>query len=365
MSVVGEAKLEVSAEARRSEVQPRLVGLGTAVPNMCMEQSEIAARLAAVWGLRGPQLRLWQRIIAGTAIDTRCAVMPVEEVVTLSTGARMEVYERHAPALAERAVVGALDRGGIAPGRVTDLIVVSCTGFWAPGLDVALVERLGLPATVRRTVIGFMGCFGAIIGLRAAVGVCGADPGAVAVVVCLELCSLHLRSDRGAENLVASALFGDGAAAAVVCGARVARAADGPSLGSLTMGHSRLLSEGRDWMSWRITDTGFAMTLTRDVPAALASRLGAIVEEVCPRRLGCYVVHPGGAGILDAVDQGLQLEGRSGLDAARSTLRRYGNMSSATLLFVLAEAFRRGYRPPAMLLAFGPGLAVEMMVLYR
>ena len=364
MSVLGEANPKVSEEARRA-VRPQLVGLGTAVPHLCMEQSEIAARLAAVWGLRGSQLRRWQRIIAGTAIDTRCGVMPIEEVVALSTMARMEAYERHAPALAERAVAGALDLSGIEPSRVTDLIVVSCTGFWAPGLDVEVVQRLGLPTTVRRMVVGFMGCFGAIIGLRAAVGACRADPGAVAVVVCLELCSLHLRSDLGAENLVASALFGDGAAAAIVCGTRAARAADGPNLCGLTMGHSRLLSEGRDWMSWRITDSGFAMTLTRDVPAALASRLGAIVDEVCPRRPDCYIVHPGGAGILDAVDQGLGLGGRHGLDAARGTLRRYGNMSSATVLFALAEAFQRGYRPPAMILAFGPGLAVEMMALYR
>lgn len=348
---------------------PRLVGLGTATPSLALGVADTCERLARLWRLTGNDLARWSRIVAATGIETRYGVMPVEEVMGLSTQARMETYERCAPGLATSAARSALADAGVAAGAVTDLIVVSCTGFSAPGVDVSLVERLGLPPTVRRTIVGFMGCFGAIVGLRAAVGASVADPAGVCLVVCVELCSLHVRPERSVENQVASALFGDGAAAAVIVGDRVRAghrsAESGRSLGRVTTGHSRLITRGRDWMSWRITDTGFAMTLTRDVPAALASRLGAIVEEVCPRRLGCYVVHPGGAGILDAVDQGLQLEGRSGLDAARSTLRRYGNMSSATLLFVLAEAFRRGYRPPAMLLAFGPGLAVEMMVLYR
>ena len=362
----GEAVTSLSPSARvvgrqrRRAMWPRLVGLGTATPALRLSQSTIAERLAELWQLSGSALDRWHRIIAGSGIQTRCGVLPIEQVLGLSTRQRMEVYERTAPALGEAAAGRALCNSGIDPARVTDLIVVSCTGFSAPGLDVDLVERLGLPPTVRRTVVGFMGCFGAIIGLRAAIGACRADPGAVAVVLCLELCSLHLRLDRSPQNHVASAIFADGAAAAVVAGEH---ALDGETangaLGRVTLGHSLLIAEGRDWMSWRITDAGFAMTLTRDVPAALRDRLGSIVGDMSPLPPECFIVHPGGAGILDAVDEALALEGGSGLEVSRAVLRRFGNMSSATVLFVLEEAFRRGYRPPAMLLAFGPGLSVE------
>jgi predicted naringenin-chalcone synthase len=339
------------------------MGLATATPPLRLTQAETAERLGDLWRLRGDELHRWRRIVAGSGIDTRHGVMPLEQVPALSTKARMEAYEQNAPALARAAASRVLSRAAIEPAEVTDLVVVSCTGFSAPGLDVALVEDLGLRPTVRRLVVGFMGCFGAIIGLRTAAAMCRSDPRGVALVLCLELCSLHLRTDRSPQNLVASALFADGAAAAVLLAPGLAGSQSrGQALGQVTLGRGRLLAQGRDWMTWRITDAGFAMTLSRDVPAALRRSVGAIVDEVCPSRPGCFIVHPGGAGILDAVDEGLGLGGRSGVEVSREVLRRYGNMSSATLLFVLEEAFRRGYRPPALLLAFGPGLSVESLL---
>lgn len=293
--------------------------------------------------------------------------MPIDRVAALTTGARMQVYERHAGPLALAAAEAALGSAAVQRQCVTDLVVVSCTGFSAPGLDVTLIDRLGLQPTVRRTTVGFMGCFGAIVGLRTAAAACRADPAAVVLVVCVELCSLHVRADPTPDNQVASAIFSDGAAATVVASPRFVAGgrptADRGALGRIATGHSRLLAAGRDWMSWRITDAGFAMTLAREVPAALGRCIGGFVAECRPRRPGWFIVHPGGAGILDAVDQGLGLGGGSGLDAARSVLRRYGNMSSATVLFVLQEAVRTGYRPPALLLAFGPGLTMEGLVL--
>lgn len=346
---------------------PRLVGLGTATPSLALEAADTCERLARLWRLTGDDLARWSRIVAATGIETRYGVMPVEEVMGLSTQARMETYERCAPGLATSAARSALADAGVAAGEVTDLIVVSCTGFSAPGVDVSLVERLGLPHTVRRTIVGFMGCFGAIVGLRAAVGASVADPAGVCLVVCVELCSLHVRPERSAENQVASALFGDGAAAAVIVGDRVRAghrsAGSGRSLGRVTTGHSRLITRGRDWMSWRITDTGFAMTLSRKVPAALGAAVASIADEsTAGVRPDCYIIHPGGPGILDVVDDAMGLGGGFGIEAARDVLRRYGNMSSGTVLFVLAEALRRGHRPPALLLAFGPGLAVETLL---
>ncbi|MCH6552380.1 MAG: type III polyketide synthase [Planctomycetes bacterium] len=344
-----------------AEPSVHLIGLGAATPEVSWPQPVIADALASAWNLQGADLERWHRISAGTSIERRHSVMPLEEVLGLSTRMRMEAYERCSGPLAARAAAEALRRGGVAAEEVTELIVVSCTGFSAPGLDVALVESLGLRPTVRRTLIGFMGCFGAVSGLRTAVGACSADRRAVALVVCLELCSLHLRADRSVQSQVAGALFADGAAAAVLtAGLRGGGAARG-SLGRVTLGGSLLLLEGRDWMTWRITDTGFAMTLTRDVPPAIRRHLGAFVATKTSRRPACFVVHPGGPGILDAVDEALGLEGERGIEVAWEVLRQYGNMSSATLLFVLAETIRRGHRRPALLLAFGPGLTIESL----
>jgi len=349
---------------------PRLAGIGTATPALALARGETRDRLARLWGLSGSELDRWCRIVDGTGIDMRYGVLPPEQIVGLSTEARMKAYEQLAPGLAKRAACAALDDAAVGADRVTDLLVVSCTGFSAPGVDVALVRQLGLSPTVRRTIIGFMGCFGAIVGLRSAVGACAADSRSVCLVVCVELCTLHLRPDRSTDNLVASALFSDGAAAAVVVGNGVelsrAGAGDAAGLGRLTTGFGRLIPEGRDWMTWRVTDTGFAMTLDRCVPAALNSAIAAIAEEAAGSdRNGpdCYVVHPGGPGILDAVNDGLALAGGSGIEAARAILRGYGNMSSSAILFVLAETLRDRYRPPALLLAFGPGLAVETITL--
>lgn len=355
-----------NAAADAKSQMPLLLGLGTAVPAIRWSQAESADRLARMWNLRASALDRWRRIIAGTGIDARFSVLPVEDVIGLSTRQRMEAYERFAPDLAAAAARQALRTSGATAADVTDLIVVSCTGFSAPGVDIELMEMLGLDRSVRRTLISFMGCFGAINGLRAAIGACCADRAATALVVCVELCSLHLRSDADPQNLVASSLFADGAAAAIVGGvdsAAVDRAEN--AVGRLTLGRGLVLPRGRDWMTWRITDSGFAMTLKREVPAALQAELAAFVEaarndgEPAPKS---FIVHPGGPGILDAVDAALHLDGQRGLTAAQTVLKQFGNMSSGTVLFVLDEALRTASDLPAMLLAFGPGLTIESLL---
>lgn len=347
----------------RPSTRPSLLGLGTANPTLRWSQEDLATEMAAIWGLRGEALERWRRIVAGSEIDQRCGVLPVRDVVGMSTAQRMAAYEAHAPALAAEAARRALERSNVPPERVTDVLVVTCTGFAAPGVDVELIRRLGLRADVRRTIIGFMGCFGAMTGLRTAAGATSADPAGVALLVCVELCSLHMRADRDVQNQVAAALFADGAAAAVVAGREARGLGEGAVIARVGPSHSRLIERGRDWMSWRITDDGFAMTLTREVPAALRRCIGQFVTSTVPPQPRTLVVHPGGPGILDAVGAGLALDGRDDLDAARAVLRRSGNMSSATVLYVLEEALRRGGELPALLMAFGPGLSVEGQVL--
>lgn len=358
----------VTSTARRKDQNqaqslPRLIGLGCATPAFKATQSDIAATLADTWQLAGRERQRWLGISHKTGIHTRHGVVEFDRTIDMTTAERMHLYEEHAPDLAARAAMLAMDDADISAERITDLIVVSCTGFSAPGLDVALINRLGLKPTVRRTMIGFMGCFGAISGLRCAGGACAADPQGTALVVCVELCSLHARRDTGVDNQIATALFSDGAAAAIVT------ASDPPtqgnahttrSMGHLTTGYSRLLPEGRDWMTWRVTDSGFTMTLSRKVPHALQMNIADFVRHASSRSVESFVVHPGGPGILDAVDAGLGLEGGCGLEASRAILREYGNMSSATVLFVLQRALH--HTRPMMLLAFGPGLTIESIL---
>jgi predicted naringenin-chalcone synthase len=335
---------------------PALAGLGCAVPPLVWRQDDIASQLARLWKLGGSELARWERIMRGSGIESRHGVCEPEAVMRRSTAERMRLFEDHAPALALRAAQAALRHAAISPRFITDLVVVTCTGFSAPGLDVNLVESLGLSPTVRRSQIGFMGCFGAITGLRAAAGAASISRG-VTLLVCVELCSLHLRPDATPDNQVASALFGDGAAAAVVRADE--KGGQEAMIGRILPGRSLLLPEGREDMSWRITDQGFAMTLSKQVP----NRLGSAVQEVLGKRPGALVVHPGGPQILDAVERACSLE-PPGVAPAREVLRRFGNMSSATVLFVLQDVIARGAPPPYTLLAFGPGLSLECLPLH-
>lgn len=347
---------------------PALFGLGCAVPELRHSRDESADEMMRLWDLTGAERKRFERIVAGSGIENRYGVIHPSDLVEASTQRRMELYERFAPVLAERAARAAIIDSNVSIDAITDVIVVSCTGFSAPGVDTELVRRLGLPSNVHRTVIGFMGCFGAIIGLRTATNIVAANPKATALVVCIELCSLHWRNDSAVQNQVASALFGDGAAAAVVApGSKgnedIYQTDRGNSIGLLMPGRTQLIDSDRELMSWRITDQGFAMTLDAKVPEALGQSLReyintAAVEGHLPRR-GCYAVHPGGPSILDAVDDALELKGGRGIEASRSILRNYGNMSSATVLFVLKELIANGYEPPTSLIAFGPGLTIE------
>lgn len=351
-----------------SRAQARLLGLGSSAGPIAFAQAEAEQRLGRLWNLCGESRHRWKRIIAGSGIESRGLIRPIEDVISMTTAQRMEAYEADAPELGTEAAMRALADSGMQPSEITDLIVVSCTGFSAPGLDVELVRRLGLRPDVRRCLIGFMGCFGGIVGLRQAGNICRAEPNATVLMVCVELCSLHLRDDTSDENLVASALFADGAAAAVVGGddARIRVCGSEPeTFSALSTGVSRLIDEGREGMTWRITDAGFAMTLSREVPVLLRQSIRSFVDEAVgdSESSRTFVIHPGGPGILEAVDQGLGLDGATGLEYSRRILREHGNMSSGTVLFVLEAALKAACRRPVMLLAFGPGLSLEGITL--
>jgi alpha-pyrone synthase len=270
-----------------------------------------------------------------------------------STAVRMLSYAKLAPPLAEQAVAGL--GSAFDPRAITHLVVASCTGFVAPGIDQILAQRLGLPSTVERLLIGFMGCYAAVTALRTARHIVRSDPAARVLVITVELSTLHLQSDSGLEPLLAMLHFGDGAAAALV-------SAEGPGL-ALGEGLSATLPASEDLIRWAIGDQGFAMHLSGEVPARIEAALAEpdFQSRICgpegKESIEAWAVHAGGRSILDAVERGLDLPSDS-LSASRETLFKYGNMSSATLMFTLKAAFQT---QPAtgVALAFGPGLAAE------
>lgn len=362
-----------------------LRAVGTAVPVTVLRQSAFRDVLASQPGLSRLGVRRLRAAFDASAIDTRHTVLgelgagpevaqPVHydartsTVLTPSTGTRNAAYTREAPGLFLAAAKDALGSSDLVPDDVTHVVTVSCTGFFAPGPDYLLVRQLGLRPTTQRFHLGFMGCYGAFPALRLADAVCRADPGSVVLVVCAELCSLHLHVGDDLDTILSSSLFADGAAAAVVTGRPPAPGRETVTLDALG---TTLSDEGETDMAWTIGDLGFDMVLSRHVPRILGSSLPAALPSllglVSPTDVDRWAVHPGGRSVLDQVQAALGLTDEH-LAPSRDVLRRYGNMSSATVLFVLAELLRQpcptGSEQLAAL-AFGPGLTVESALLTR
>ncbi|HEY1105259.1 MAG TPA: type III polyketide synthase [Agromyces sp.] len=367
-----------------------LRGLSTVVPPTVLVQPEVRDVFAAQPGLN----RLAQRIITTSfdvsAIETRHTVIaelsrdahpddPVffdidsGELLLPGTKARNELYAEQATRLYVEAGRAAIDATpGVETADVTHIITVSCTGFYAPGPDFMIARELGLDAGVERYHLGFMGCYASIPALRLAKQLCEADEAAVVLVVSVELCTLHLRSSNDPDTIVASSLFADGAGAAIV----TARPAE-PGERALVLDRfaTRITPTGEGDMAWKIGDHGFEMVLSNAVPALIDEHITGALEplfahdpalvealetDASGQAIEHWAIHPGGRSILDKVESRLVL-GEAQLVPARDTLRDFGNMSSATVLFVLRHILdgqaAAGERVAAM--AFGPGLTVE------
>ncbi len=307
-----------------------------------------------------------RQIVAGAQIDERYTVLPepfgpagfYQPGAFPSTGERMKVYQREAPKLAATALEGLRQQAGPLD-AVTHLIVTTCTGFYAPGLDIDIVRDQGLAPSVQRTVIGFMGCHAALIGLRHAKQIVEADPDAVVLMVNLELCSLHLQQTERMDRLVSFLLFADGCAASLI----TARP-QGLRLDECT---SHLSLEDAERMAWHIEDHGFAMTLDSRLPARIRQWFRASKElstpDFDPARM-LWAIHPGGRLILTSVQDACGLTDAQ-MELSREVLRRFGNMSSASIMFILRDLLQREMGAmdprPGRALAFGPGLTVEML----
>lgn len=274
-----------------------------------------------------------------------------------TTGERMRDYAEYAPRLALEAAGTAVAESRFDPETFSHLVTVSCTGFLAPGLDVALIRGLSLRPNVERTHIGFMGCHGALNGLRVANAFASAVPAARVLLCAVELCSLHYYYGNAADKLIANAIFADGAAAVVGTGGRE------EPWRHATSG-SCLIPESEQDMAWVVGDHGFEMTLSRRVPGLIARCLKPWLESwlrdngLSLDAVKSWAVHPGGPKILSAVEEGLALPSQA-LGASRTVYAEHGNMSSPTILFILDRLRRENAPRPCVALGFGPGLVAE------
>ncbi len=353
-----------------------IAGIGLALPSHSISQADAAVISRRFAGDDATKDQLFGVLYRRSGVENRhCVVLDRSngessvrqsfyQEVPPSTSERMRSFEREAGPLAIAAAQRALDRARVSPHRVTHIVTVSCSGFHSPGFDTALIKSLPLRPDVARTHVGFMGCHGALNGLRVARAFTESDPSSCVLVCAVELCSLHHQYGWDANKIVANALFADGAAAVVGLGADLPTTTDGLRIVS---NGSTLIVDSEDAMSWRIGDEGFVMSLSARVPMLIARELRPWLESWLKGQgltigsVGSWAVHPGGPRILGAVLESLGLP-RSALSHSFEVLAQYGNMSSPTVLFILDRLHRAGAPRPWVAMAFGPGLAVETMM---
>ncbi len=278
-----------------------------------------------------------------------------------TTRKRNEWFKREALILSEQSILNCL-RDKLSTSEITHLITVSCTGMYAPGLDIELVEKLKLPTNVERTAINFMGCYAAFNAIKVANYICQTRSANV-LVVCTELCSIHFQKEKNEDNLLANALFGDGSATLLI--------QSDPLKGinfRLDDFRSELMQEGKNDMAWNIGDTGFEMKLSAYVPTILESGIKPILKSMLPinqeGKFDFYAIHPGGRKILEVVESVLSITKEQNR-YSHEILKNFGNMSSPTIAFILKRIMNTlavsDHGKDLLAIAFGPGLTIEKM----
>jgi alkylresorcinol/alkylpyrone synthase len=339
-----------------------LVAVSSAMPPHVVDREATTASLLQLFPAEDPDFV--RGLVENSGVHTRHIALPVEVVLRgHNFTERNAFYQAAATELAVAAARRALDRAGIDASEIGALIDVSCTGVMIPALDVELAERLAIPSSVRRIPITEAGCSAGALGISLAAQL--AQLGVTTLVVAVELCSLTLcQEDRTRTNLVASVLFGDGAAAAVV-----APDASGPEIRAVG---SHLFEKSKTMMGFDVGTHGLRIVLQRELPLVLKQRLRGAIDAFLETHardaddIGLHLVHPGGRRILETYTELFDLAPEA-LAHSREALRRYGNLSSASILTVLELALEAGTRPSegreALVLGIGPGLAAEMMIL--
>ncbi len=360
-----------------------ITSIGTANPPFKCTQRETAELIEATLTLKPAEKRMLHSVYKATGIEQRHSVLsdyckkpgtfdffPNDPSSPFPTTAeRMKIYKDHALDLALLAIADCLNHlDSFNKKTITHLITVSCTGMYAPGLDIEIVQHLALSPTTKRTAINFMGCYGAFNGLKLAEAICSADANAKVLLICVELCTIHFQKSMKMDNLIANAIFADGAAAVLV---QNFPAQNNKGL-TLTAFHCDLLPQSSQEMAWHIGDSGFDIALSTYVPDMIQAGILAFAKQILNQEkltfseIDFFAIHPGGQKILKACEEALGIQAEDNRFAYQ-VLRQYGNMSSPTVLFVLKEIWTAlspaDHQKTIFSCAFGPGLTIESMLL--
>lgn len=352
--------------------------IGTALPEFSTEQGRIADFMVKHLKLNPQEERELRILYRASGIQNRHSVLEdfgknlngqsffKEDVKFPTAKPRMDLYQLHALKLAKKASLEAVRNSGVSVESITHLITISCTGMYAPGLDIELIEELGLKTNTKRTSINFMGCYASFNGIKMADQILRSDPDSTVLMVCVELCSIHLQEKKDEQNLLANAIFGDGAAALIL--GSVSRK---KSL-KIENFYSDLALSGKDEMGWYIGDYGFEMRLSPKVPDVIKDGIEVLTNNLLNHidldlsDIDFFAIHPGGKRILDVIEEKLSITKEQN-SYARQTLRSFGNMSSPTVLFVIKSIMERvdtdDHGKHMLSFAFGPGLTLESAVL--
>ncbi len=352
----------------------KIISIGTAVPTYCHQQSDIMAFMQSIYAVNEVEKRKIKFLYHQSGINQRYSVLPdysramkdwkfyphsesLEPFPTLEQ--RMAVYNKQAPLLSVDAIRDCLD--DVASIRdITHLITVSCTGMSAPGLDLQIMELMDLDKNIFRTSVNFMGCYAAIHALKIGDALCKSNSYAKVLIVCTELCTLHFQREATMDNIASSLLFGDGSAAVLMTSN-----SDDRSGVTLTSFYSEVIPKGKRDMAWEISSSGFLMTLSGYVPELIEEDFDAVTKRSLKesrlqlQEITDWCVHPGGKRILQAIEHSLGLR-KEDLQASYDVLCNYGNISSASILFVLKNLLKnKNEKRNIFATAFGPGLTVE------
>lgn len=344
------------------EPRARLLGLGTAVPPHPMPQEVVEANARRLLGPQHPEFGRLAASFRRAGIDMRYSVVPLDWFeAPKDWPARSEAFLDGGTALFGAAAERALAAAGLAAGEIDAIVTVSSTGIATPTLEARMQARMGFRTDVQRVPVFGLGCAGGVTGLSLAARLAAAMPGQRVLMVAVETCTLAFRGRApGKADIVATMLFGDGAAAACI-----STAGEGPALGT---GIEHTWPDTLSIMGWTVEPDGLGVVFDRSIPAFVKEHLDMVVRQAAERlglpleRLARLVCHPGGARVVEAIESALAL-GQGSLDHERDVLRRYGNMSSPTVLFVLDRVLGSGLRGKMMLAALGPGFTSSLLAI--
>lgn len=347
---------------------PKLLALHTGVPDRCFTQADITTFYTALLAEQGFRRgRAVRAIMDAAGVQTRYSAIEADFFSqSRTTQERNDRYMQEAVPLGERVIREGLDRADVPMRDIDSLTIVSCTGLNVPGLDLLLAQRLGMSPHLQRTQVLGMGCYGAFPGIRRALDYAKAAPDGLALVLSLELCTLHLQFDDSAESIVSTSLFSDGAGMALIGGSQHPLAAP-----TLVDSQTYCDYQTLDHMSFNVTDHGFRMYLSSYVPDVLKANVSAFIAPLLARngltaeQVKFWAIHPGSKRIVEYLQRALALDDAQ-VSYSLDTLRDYGNMSSATVLFVLERMMQEGdpqTGDTCVMMAFGPGLTMEALLL--